>query len=73
MKKTGQQDRVSYSFGMKMSLGNYSTADFHLSMSSDVGDDETVDEAMDRIKSIIEDRVEKEYEEISSLKAQRED
>lgn len=72
MKKIEQADRVSHSFGMKISIGQYSTADFHLSLSSDVKDGETIEEAMDRVKSIVEERAEKEYEEISSLKADRE-
>lgn len=68
MKNQTQADRVNYSFGMKIGLGDYSSADFHLSLSSDVRSGETVEEAFERVKTFVEERVEKEYEEIESLK-----
>lgn len=45
-------DRVSYSFGMKLSLpAKYESADFHVSLSSDVSPDETLDQAFNRVKA----------------------
>lgn len=46
-----QNDRVSFSFGMKLSLpAKYESADFHVSLTSDVNEGETVEQALDRVK-----------------------
>lgn len=45
-------DRVSYSFGMKLSLPTkYESADFHISLTSDVADGETNEQALNRVKA----------------------
>ena len=65
---TKTPDRVSYSFGMKVSLAKYESADFHISLSSDVGDGESVEEAFERCKKQVEDESEKKFDELRSLK-----
>lgn len=51
MTKEKQNDRVSYSFGMKLSLpAKYESADFHISLTSDVNHDETPTQAFNRVK-----------------------
>jgi hypothetical protein len=60
-------DRITYSYGMKIGLPNYSSADFHVSMSSDVKPDETKDKAFARIKKFVDAQAEKELNEINDL------
>jgi hypothetical protein len=57
-----EQDRLSYSFGVKMNIGNYQSVDFHISYSSDVKEGETPDKALTRIKKYVEAKVEQEVE-----------
>ncbi len=59
----GQPQRISYSFGMKLSLlAKYESADFHVSMTSDVDDSETVEQAMNRLKHFVHLEVGRSYE-----------
>jgi len=64
-----QEDRVSYSFGMKINIGNYQSVDFHLSYSTDVKDGETREDAMERATEFVQAKADKEYEKYESLKA----
>jgi len=50
----GQPDRVNYSFGMKIPLGDYKMADFHVNFSSDVKDGETWEQALQRVQVFVE-------------------
>jgi len=50
MNNEKQNDRVSYSFGMKLSTGNYQSSDFHVSMTSDVNTGETSEQAFERVR-----------------------
>lgn len=62
-----QQDRVSYSFGMKLSLPTkYESADFHISMSSDVevGFAETLETTLERVKKEVHNAANKIYAQI---------
>lgn len=59
-----EADRISYSFGMKVNLGNYESADFHISMSSTVKNGETPEEAMARLQKFVEDEADKKREQI---------
>jgi hypothetical protein len=54
-------DRVSYSFGLKLSK-NYQTLDFHISHESDVRDEETPEQAYDRVRKSVEEKVDVEYD-----------
>jgi len=63
-----QPSRVTYSFSMKVGLPNYSSADFHIGLSSDVRDDETPDKAFKRVKEWVESKLEGEMDEIESLR-----
>lgn len=56
-----QLDRVSYSFGMKLNVGNYESVDFHVSLASDVEDGESFQEAMDAVKKEVEEYAKKTY------------
>lgn len=62
-----QPDRVSYTYGMKIGLPNYSSVDFHVSMSSDVKDGETPEKAHIRVKKFVDAQIEKEMEDAQSL------
>jgi hypothetical protein len=65
MSKLSQNDRISYSFGMKLSLpAKYESADFHISMTSDVNEGEGESRAMNRIKNFVHAEVTKAYEAI---------
>lgn len=47
-----QSDRISFSFGMKLSLPTkYESADFHVSLTSDVNEGETNEQALNRVKA----------------------
>jgi len=59
-----QPDRISYSLGMKINMGNYESADLHVGLSSDVREGETQESAMKRIKKFVEAQAEKEANEI---------
>jgi hypothetical protein len=59
-----ENDRVSYSFGAKINIGNYQSIDFHVSYSSDVKDDEKADSAYGRVKKYVESKAELEIEKI---------
>lgn len=58
-----EPDRISYSAGMKVNIGNYESADFHVSMSSDVSKGETSEEALARIAKFVDGALEKKIRE----------
>ncbi|NBW99425.1 hypothetical protein EBR03_07620 [bacterium] len=58
-----EQDRISYSAGMKVNIGNYESADFHVSMSSDVRAKETPEQALKRIAEFVDGELEKKIRE----------
>lgn len=60
-------DRVNYSFGHKVNLGNYESADFHISYSSDVKEDETPEEALERVRKFVEGQAEEKLDELRSV------
>ena len=45
-------DRISISYGRKINLGNYESADTHVSYSSDLREDESFTQAYQRVVSI---------------------
>jgi hypothetical protein len=57
-------DRLSYSFGMKINLGNYESADFHISYSTDVREGEGQHEALARAIKFVEEEADKKYEQV---------
>lgn len=61
-------DRVSYSFGMKINIAKFETADFHISIESDVKAGETVETAIDRVRTQVEKESEKKFDELNALK-----
>ena len=61
-------DRVSYSFGMKVNMGNYESADFHVSYSTDVNEDESLKGALARAIAFVEDQSEMKLDELRILK-----
>lgn len=62
-----ESDRVNFSFGMKVNLGNYESADFHMSLSSDVRDDESPEQALERVKEFVENESEKKFDELREI------
>lgn len=58
-------DRVSFSFGMKLSLPTkYESADFHLSLTSDVEQTESFEGALERVKKEVHNAASKIYDQI---------
>ena len=57
-----EADRLSYSFGAKINIGNYQNVDFNVTYSSDIKSGETPDKAFARIKKYVEQKVEEEVE-----------
>ena len=55
---------MSYSFGMKCSLAKYESGDFHFTLTSDVKDGESVEQAFERVKKHVEDESEKKFDEL---------
>ena len=66
-----ESDRVNYSYGMKVNLGNYESADFHMSLSSDVRVGETPEDAMERVKFFVENESEKKFDELREVASAR--
>ena len=60
-------DRVTYGLSMKINMGNYENADVHASMSTDLKDGETVEDAYKRAVAYVEAQVEKKYSEVKEL------
>jgi hypothetical protein len=67
-----ENDRISYSFGAKINIGNYQSIDFHVSYSSDVKEDEKADSAYSRVKKYVESKAELEIEKIQREFMERE-
>lgn len=58
------KDRVTYSFGLTINTGNYESVRVDVTMASDVEGNETFDEAYERVKSVVQDKVEEEHDDI---------
>ncbi len=58
-KKLEQLDRISYSEGRKINLGNYESMDYHISYSTDVQPDETPHQAFLRASKFVERHLKK--------------
>lgn len=63
----GQPDRVSFSFGAKVSIAQYESADFHMTYSSDVKANETPAQAFKRVSKFVEEESEKKLDEVRSI------
>lgn len=55
-------DRVSYAFGCKLNMGNFESATIQISMSSDLRNDETKEDALKRVSSFVDTEVDKRRE-----------
>lgn len=66
MADNGQPDRISYSFGRKISTAQYESADVHISLSTDLREGETVEKAIQRAAKIVETEVLDKCDEIRS-------
>ena len=55
--KRGTPDRVWFSDGLKMNLGDYQSADVNAGMSTDVRPGETAEQAFDRARKTVEAQV----------------
>lgn len=53
---------------MKVNLGNYESADFHISLSSDVEPHESLKQAMGRIQAFVEEECDKKFTELKVVK-----
>ena len=59
MDKVQQRDRVMYSEGLKINIGDYESYDFHLSYSTDVSKTETPKSAMKRAVNFVKKQLDK--------------
>ena len=62
------QDRISYSFGFKLSIGQYETAHADITYSSDVKEGETKEKAFRRVVKFVEDRAAEKMDEVKEIK-----
>ena len=60
---SSQPDRLNYSMGMKLTMGNYQSIDFHFSYSSDVKPGESLEKASKRVIKYVEDQIEEKFDE----------
>ncbi len=63
-------DQVSYSFGYKCTTRQYENATFNVSLKSDVRDNETPEEAFERVKEFVEERAHRELVSIRGIYGQ---
>ena len=68
-----EPDRITYSFGLKVNLGNYQSASVYLSYASDLKQGETDSDALSRITQFVEDNVRLKRDEVRSSYGNRED
>ena len=66
-------NQVSYSFGMKLSTKQYENATFHVSLTSDIEEGESYDDAFKRAKEWVETKAHKQLVEIRSVYTKDED
>ncbi len=52
------KDVVSYSMNVKLNIGNYQSAGVDVSLQSSVKDDETTEQAFERVKAFVEKQIE---------------
>jgi hypothetical protein len=57
-------DRISYAMGIKVNLGNYESADVHISFSTDVKSGETKEQALKRAAKFVENEIDKKHDEL---------
>jgi len=63
-------DRVNYTFGMKINIGNYQSVDLHSSFSSDIKDGETPEEAYQRVVEFVESSISPKIDEVKEIYGQ---
>jgi hypothetical protein len=56
----GYRDRIHVSFGQKIQVHNFEPAEVSMGMSSDVQEDETVEDAVRRVSEVVEEFVARE-------------
>jgi len=54
-----ESDRVNYTFGLKINLGNYESCSINMSYSTDLKEGETPKDGMDRAVEFIENSIDK--------------
>lgn len=66
-----EPDRISYSFGMKVNMGNYESADMHFSYSTDVKSKESPEAALQRAIAFVEEEAEGKLDELRALRSKK--
>jgi hypothetical protein len=61
-------DKVNYSYGMKVNMGNYESADFHISLTTDVKEGETPKQAYERAVKFVEKEAEVKFNELVEIR-----
>jgi len=62
--KEESNDRLNYSFSLKLNVGNYESCHISASYTSDKKEDESLEDTFQRIKSFVENKVLDEAERI---------
>jgi hypothetical protein len=57
-------DRISVSLGRKINLGDYNLSDVHISYSSDINPEETIEQAEKRISTVVQTIIDHKIREI---------
>lgn len=55
-------DRISYSFGMKLTTVQYESANFNITYTSDVKSEEELEEAFKRVRAFVHEKAEEEHD-----------
>lgn len=63
-----QQDRISFSLGRKINLGNYESQDVHISYSSDCNEGESIKDAHKRVSAVVKALIDNEIKQIAKAK-----
>lgn len=66
-----EPDRINYSFGMKVNMGNYESTDFHISFTTDVKEDETKEQAYQRAVKFVEKEAERKFHELVEIRSSK--
>lgn len=64
-------DKVNYSYGMKINMGNYESADFHISLTTDVKEGETLKQAYERAVKFVEREAEVKFNELIEIRSSK--
>ena len=63
-----EPDRVNYTLGCKVNMGNYESVNLNISYSTDSRSNETIQETLERAITFVEHNIDKKREELTGEK-----